>query len=208
MSNLVLKYLASPRGRLAAAAAGVATVAHFVGLYDSGWPLVAGAAYVGVWLLPVGKPKTETPPPPAAERTTAQAIEHLRSSVMPNLPLASRELLGDILKRASELMPKLKEMQGAGLVQLENRTELKQTVKTHLPLALEAYLKLPSNYARTAKLQDGRTAEDHLMDQLTMLRDHVKGLQEAAITDDVNKLLAQSRYLNENFRKPLGLDLH
>jgi hypothetical protein len=198
MPNIVLRYLLCDRNLYAIGAAAVITVLFLVGAIHTWWGLIALAAYASVWLLPIGSETKVVAAP--VDVSTQQAVDWLRDTAMSKLPLAAREVLGNILERVQELMPRLKELQVDGLVQAENRTALKQLVKSYLPQAVESYMRLPPLYARTAKVAEGRTAEEVLLEQLKTLQSHVVKIQDGLLSSEVDALLSQSRFLNEKFQ--------
>ncbi|KWU19119.1 hypothetical protein [Burkholderia cenocepacia] len=200
MPNTFLRYLLSNRNLAAMAAAGAITALYLVGIIDKWWWALAGAAYAAVWLLPLStKP---APAPVAADLSTQQALEWLEDRAMGRLPASARSILADILVQVKDILPRLKEMEGAGLLQVENRAALKQTVKQFLPGAIETYLRLPPLYARTAKVAAGQTAEEVLLGQLRTLQTQVHAIQGNILSSDVDALVAQSQFLSEKFSQP------
>ena len=165
------------------------------------WWVVASCAAATVYLWPQRAASVTTSPAegPSPDKTTAQALQWLQNVAMGKLPASARDVLADIIQRAQELMPRLKEMEQAGMVQAPNRVALKQMVKVFLPQAIENYNSLPAVYARTHKGADGLTAEDLLLNQMRLMAQHLQQLQEQAYAESVDALLAQSHFLNERF---------
>ncbi|VTU42938.1 MULTISPECIES: hypothetical protein [unclassified Variovorax] len=203
MPAKLLKFLLCDRNLYAVGASCAVTVLYLLGIIDAWWWLIAAAAYAAVWLLPIG-PETKVESKPI-DLSTEASLQWLRDNAMPKLPASARDILSDLIERAHDLMPRLKEMEGAGLVQATNRAELKQTVKIFLPQAVEAYLRLPPLYARTARVADGQTAEDLLLGQLRTLQAHVETLQAGILSAEVDTLLAQSRFLNQRLAQPVSV---
>lgn len=201
--QLFIRYLLSNRSLAALGAAVAVTALYLFGFLDRWWWAIAAAAYAAVWTLPLDTKKKAEPVP--ADVSTQESLTWLQTTAMKDLPASARALLGDILERIQDVLPRLKELEGAGLIQAENRAALKQTVKVFLPNAVGTYLRLPASYARTAKVSDGLTAEDLLVTQLRTLQTHVRGIQENLLSSDVDELVAQSRFLNEKFARPIEL---
>lgn len=201
MPNLLLRYLLCNRNLAAMGAAGVITALYVAGLIDKWWWAIAAAAYVAVWLLPLD-PRPKDVPPVSADLSTQQALDWLHEVAMQKLPASARNILGDILEQVKDILPRLKEMEGTGLVEVENRAAIKQTVKGFLPSAIGAYLRLPPLYARTAKVANGQTPEDVLVAQLRTLQTQVHAIQENILSSDVDALVAQSQFLKEKFSQP------
>lgn len=76
-----------------------------------------------------------------------------------------------------------------------------RTVTDYLPTTLNAYLKLPRAYANNRVVRDGKTASGLLAEQLDLIDVKMQEVSEAVARDDVGKLLAQGRFLEERFRR-------
>jgi hypothetical protein len=91
-------------------------------------------------------------------------------------------------------------MREQGLLEVEQRTVLRQTVTFLLPNLLNPYLRLPKAYARTRTLANGRTAQQEVTEQLRLLEKQVRAVREAAFSRDTEALLTSGRVLEERFR--------
>jgi len=81
-----------------------------------------------------------------------------------------------------------------------------RTATDYVPTAIEAYLRLPEGYARTRKLNDGRTALEVLLGQLDLLEKEMIDVADAVNKNDLDRLLAHGRFLDERFgRSALAL---
>lgn len=203
MSRL-LRYLTSTSNLVGSAAALAVLGAYFAGFVEAyWWLLVVGAYAAGALPFAFREQPVHTP----EGLSTQESLDWLKGSVMPRLPTRAGQVLADIIRRVEELMPRLKEMETQGVVEASNRNLLKQTVTRYLPDAVESFLKLPASYTRVAtKAAQGKSAEDLLVEQLVMLQEHVTALEENVLTSDVNKLLANGRFLQEKFQKAIDLD--
>ncbi|MBI1892035.1 MAG: hypothetical protein HYS18_15420 [Burkholderiales bacterium] len=201
--NSVQRFLLS-NGNIAGSAAALAvTVSYLAGLIDQGWGLLAVGAYAAGFLpfAFVGKP-VHMP----EGLSTAEALEWLRTSAMPRLPQNARPILSDIIARVDGLMPRLKEMEEQGIVEASSRALLKQTVVRLLPDAVETYLRLPATYAKVKTLEDGKTPQQLLIDQLAMLQTHVHSLEDNLLSADINSMLANGKFLQEKFQQGIALN--
>lgn len=201
--------LFSAQGLIAAGSAAVVGGLHLVGAIGPWWWVVALSTYSGVLLVPVKpSPKAEPPAPDAtAAKTTRQALDWLQNHGHLGLPVRAQLLLGEIQTLAEDLLPRLKALEEQGVVQVENRFELKQTLKMFLPQAIERFRSLPPGYAKSVQVAEGKTSEDVLIEQFELLKEHVLKLQRSALAPDVDALLAQSRYLNGKLtQQPLLLE--
>ncbi len=78
---------------------------------------------------------------------------------------------------------------------------IRQTIRDYLPEALASYRALPRDLATQRPIQAGKTAHDHLLDQLQVLH---RGLQEIAgrlPEEDAQRLLVHGRFLKDKFRR-------
>jgi hypothetical protein len=174
--------------------------AYFFNLIGPLWWLLAGGAYVaGSLPFAFGGEVKHLP----EGLSTADALLMLEDDFLPRLPPKPRKILGQIITHVNDLMPRLKEMEQQGLVEASSRAMLKQTVVRLLPDAVEAYLRLPPGYASHTIVTDGKTAQDLLAEQLTMLQEHIISLEQNLLSADVNSLLANGRFLQEKFQRSL-----
>jgi hypothetical protein len=82
---------------------------------------------------------------------------------------------------------------------------LERTATDYLPTSLEAYLNLPRAYATSHPVQDGKTPNEVLLDQLTLLEAKMNEVADNVIRNDADRLLANGRFLEERFgRSPLS----
>jgi hypothetical protein len=81
-----------------------------------------------------------------------------------------------------------------------------RTATDYLPSALQAYLNLPRAYATLHKMPNGKTADQVLGDQLTLLSSKMDEVADAVHKKDSDALLANGRFLEEKFgASPLAL---
>ena len=84
---------------------------------------------------------------------------------------------------------------------------LLRTATDYLPTALDAYLRLPGEYATTRRLADGRTPAEVLLSQLELLEREMVEVADAVNRNDVDRLLAHGRFLADRFgRSELRLE--
>ena len=77
----------------------------------------------------------------------------------------------------------------------------------YLPQTLDNYLTLPRAYANSHVVANGKTAERLLGNQLDLIGEKMKEISDAIAKDDVGKLLAQGRFLEERFGRNTDLKL-
>jgi hypothetical protein len=96
-----------------------------------------------------------------------------------------------------DILPKL----AGSTIDRQDLFALERTVSDYLPQTLDNYLTLPRAYANTHAVSDGKTAEQLLGDQLDLIDEKMKEIADAIAKDDVGRLLAQGRFLEERFGK-------
>lgn len=192
-----MAFLRSRANLAGSSAALLVLLAHLLDLIGPGWGLLAIGAYIGAGLpFLFGQPAARL----GHQISTAEALQHLRTELLPQLSGEPHKVLGDIIQTVDHLMPRLKEMEAQGLVEAPSRALLKQTITQLLPDCANAYLRLPPAYANSAALQDGKTAQDLLLEQLHLLQAHVHELEANLLSSDVNRLLVNGRFLQDRLR--------
>lgn len=191
----VKRYLLS-NGNLAGCSAAMAVILlFFTGMIHNYWFVLAALAYGGGYFSMI----RPAPVRLVEGANTTDSLLWLRVTALPKLPAESARILSDIIDVTEELMPRLKEMEGQGMVQAQNRTMLKQTINRFLPDALESYLKLPAVYARNTKVDGSKTPNEVLFDQLSLLNKHVHEIRDGILSAEVNTLLTNGRFLQDKF---------
>jgi hypothetical protein len=194
---MIKRYLQSRANMFGSLAAMIVVVAQLLNFLGPNWWLLALGAYVAASLpFLFGRESHDLP----QQMHTAEALQLLRDELLPRLPTKPQQVLADILKTVDALMPRLKEMEAQGLVEASSRAMLKQTVTQLLPDAANTYLRLPREYANQVAIDGKKTAQDLLLDQLHMLQEHVHELEANLLSSDVNKLLANGRFLQDKLR--------
>jgi len=87
---------------------------------------------------------------------------------------------------------------GDGLFDLA-RFDLERIAFEYLPQALENYLKLPADMARSHRISGGVTAEEALTEQLIRLDQALEDLASSLFERDAQGLLIHGRFLRERF---------
>jgi hypothetical protein len=82
------------------------------------------------------------------------------------------------------------------------RFVLERTATYYLPTSLESYLSLPRTYATQQPVQNGKTAREILIDQLTLLETQMTEVAEAVNRNDASRLLIHGRFLEDRFGNP------
>ena len=166
------------------------------------WPFVVAAMYgIGALLAPG--------PPRVALGGTSFDPDSIRKSLQHQLSIAGGKL-------SAPLQAKLQQIADTILGILPHYAEFPagspdlfvvgRTATDYLPSALQAYLNLPRAYATLHKMPNGKTADDVLGDQLTLIASKMDEVADAVHKKDSDALLANGRFLEEKFgASPLAL---
>ncbi|TMG14579.1 MAG: hypothetical protein E6I06_01165 [Chloroflexi bacterium] len=166
------------------------------------WPVVVGVMYgIGALLAPG--------PPRVAVGGTSFDPESIRRSLQRQLNIANGKLtpeleakLQDIADTIMGILPHYADFPPGS----PDLFVVGRTATDYLPSALQAYVNLPRAYATLHKMQNGKTADQILGEQLTLLAAKMNEVADAVHKKDSDALLANGRFLEEKFgASPLAL---
>jgi hypothetical protein len=191
----VLRYLGSGKNVAGSALALGGLGLHFAGVVGGIWPLVVPALYlIGALVVPTRKPEAARPDrfdPGKIQRALDGTIDMARGRV----PQDVMDKLGAIRRRVLELMPNAADLPGGS----QDLYMLQRTATDYLPTTIRMYVALPTAYATTEVVQDGKTPLQVLEDQLDLLETQMAEIRDAVNQRDTDRLLAQGRFLEERF---------
>ena len=201
--NPVLRYLYSGKNIVGSTLALFGLVLFFAGVITTFfWPFVVVALYgIGALLAPG--------PPKVALSGTSFDPDSIRRSLQRQLSIADGKLspdsqakLQDIADTIMGILPHYAEFPPGS----PDLFVVGRTATDYLPSALQAYLNLPRAYATLYKMPNGKTADQVLDDQLTLLASKMDEVADAVHKRDSDALLANGRFLEEKFgASPLAL---
>ena len=201
--NAALRYLYSGKNIAGCTLALFGLLLFFTGRITSAfWPFVVAAMYgIGALLAP-GPPKvglSATTFDPDSIRRSLQRQLHTASTKLPPPLEAKLQGIADtimgILPYYGSFPPGSPDLLVVG-----------RTATDYLPSALQAYLNLPRAYATLHRMPNGKTADEVLSDQLSLLSSKMNLVAEAVHKKDSDALLANGRFLEETFgASPLAL---
>lgn len=163
-------------------------------------PLLALGAY-GVGMIGTPRPKGLAAGSYSGgldARALGKELARLEGESRRRLPKALADKVESIAATITELLPLLNNSS----VDRQDLFALERTVSDYLPTALDNYLRLPHRYATSHVVADGKTPTDILGEQLDLIDEKMHEISEALAKDDVSKLLAQGRFLEERFGSP------
>jgi hypothetical protein len=203
VANPVLSYLYSGKNIVGSTLALFGLLLFFTGVITSlFWPFVVVAMYgVGALLAPG--------PPHLALAGTSFDAGSIRQSLQRTLSISSGKLSPDLQAKLqgiadtiTGILPHFAEFPPGS----PDLFVVGRTATDYLPSALQSYMNLPRAYATLHKMPNGKTADEVLGDQLTLLSSKMDEVADAVHKKDSDALLANGRFLEEKFgASPLAL---
>jgi hypothetical protein len=201
--NPVLRYLYSGKNIVGSTLALFGLLLFFLHVITTFfWPFVVVALYgIGALLSP-GPPKVALAGTSFDPDSIRKALQRQLGISQGKLPAPLQAKLQDIADTIMGILPHYAEFPPGS----PDLFVVGRTATDYLPSALQAYLNLPRAYATLHKMQDGRTADEVLGDQLTLLASKMDEVADAVHKKDSDALLANGRFLAEKFgASPLAL---
>jgi len=164
---------------------------------------------MGWWrrLFGGGRPDAETRPAPIpAPPTTEQivtSVDAVLARATGKAPAAVRARVQRVAETVHEMAPRLDRL-GAGSQQAHT---VVATATSYLPEAVDAYLRLPRDFADRRVVDRGKTSLMILCDQLDLLGATIDKISDAVSRADAVALVAHGRFLEEKFGASSGLTL-
>ncbi len=198
----VALYLTSTRNIIGCLLALLGLILFFAGVIDRLWPLVVVALYVIGVLIAPGR-RTYDLREVFDAKDVRKALEALLRRIHRNVPSDVEAKVQGIAATIEGILPRAGEL-AAGSEQL---FILQRTATDYLPTSLESYLDLPRAYATVVPVRGSKTAKQLLVEQLDLLQQQMDEVADAVAKSDVNRLLAQGRFLEERFASRPDLSL-
>lgn len=155
---------------------------------------------MGVWDWLTGRDRQEPervvlPAPPTEDDVRAALDEVAKTLVERNAPPVVRARVHRIDRTIRETLPRLRNL---GLASYDGFSVM-QTATDYLPEALDAYLRLPRQWADTRPIEGYKTALMILIEQLDLLAATMDKIFDAANREDANALITHGRFLEAKF---------
>ncbi len=201
--NPVLRYLYSSKNIVGSTLAIFGLLLFFTGVITSFfWPFVVAAMYgIGALLWP-GPPKVALAGTSFDATSIRSSLQHTLSSSNGKLPPELQAKLQSLADTITGILPHFSGFPPGS----PDLFVVGRTATDYLPSALQAYLNLPRAYATLHKMPNGKTADQVLGDQLTLLASKMDEVADAVHKKDSDALLANGRFLEEKFgASPLAL---
>lgn len=137
---------------------------------------------------------TEPPAPPTSAQILA-AVEAVEQRIAGRVPAVVSARVHRIAIRVAEMVPRLDRM---GVASLEAHTVV-ATATSYLPEAVDAYLRLPRDFADRRVVANGKSSLMLLCDQLDLLAVTLGRISDAVSRQDAKALVAHGDFLAEKF---------
>jgi hypothetical protein len=199
-SRAALLYLYSNKNIAGSLLALGAVGAYFAGIIHPFWPeIVAGAYAIGALAMP-GGPAIDADFDLSADPATIDAsltrfVAQVQKLVPPEVLTRIQSIVGSI--RA--VLPLLAK---SSAVANQDSYTIRETALRYMPETVAAYLRLPPAYRNLQPLQDGKTAKQLLIDQLTLLDGKMQEIARNLLANDTQALVANGQFLRQRFEKP------
>lgn len=144
--------------------------------------------------VPAPEPAARYEAPPTPEEILA-SVAAVRARAALAAPSVVTARVARIAERVEEMVPRLDRM---GLASREAYTVV-ATATSYLPESVDAYLRLPRDFADREVIAQGRTALALLCDQLDLLTLTLGRISDALSRQDAVALVAQGTFLEETF---------
>jgi hypothetical protein len=173
-----------------------------------GWlvpPIAAGLYLIGAIATPrprgIGGQAATAGGLDAGQMTNALA--KMTAGARSRLPDELAAKVAAIQATIVDLLPRM----SASSIDPRDLFAVERTVSTYLPQTLDNYLTLPRAYANSHAVDGAKTPRELLGEQLDLIEQKMQEISDAVAKDDVGKLLAQGRFLEERFGKSTDLAL-
>ncbi len=198
-----LRYLYSGKNILGSTLALFGLLLFFTGVITSFiWPFVVVAMYgIGALLAP-GPARLALSGTSFDPDSIRRSLQHQLGTATGKLPATLQAKLQEIADTIMGILPHYAEFPPGS----PDLFVVGRTATDYLPSALQAYLSLPRAYAALRKMPNGKTADQVLDEQLTLLSTKMDEVADAVHKKDSDALLANGRFLEEKFgQSPLAL---
>lgn len=190
----ILLYLYSRKNIVACALALLGIALFFLGLIGPVWPaVVIGLYLVGALVTPADRKWDLLGGAEPSDITGALARQV--AAVKGKVPDDVFQKVLAIQQTIDSIVPKIDRL-GPGS---SDAFVVQKTATDYLPSTLQAYLNLPRAYATVHRMDNGRTAAQVLLDQVTLLDTKMDEVADAVNKNDTDALLANGRFLEDRF---------
>ena len=156
---------------------------------------VVAAAGGGVAIARRRGPRHTAVAPAPEPQDLGGSLHALADQVRPDVPTAVVARVSHIADVVDDIEPRLDQL---GFANVDAHAVVR-TATSYVPEALEAYMRLPREFADTRKIQGSKTALAVLCDQLDLLAAKMDDVYDAVCRKDAQALVAHGQFLAARF---------
>lgn len=202
------EFLASPANLTGLGLASLALAARLAGWIDSLWLLIVAGSYGLGWQigrLAFSREATPLINPLAqneAERSDIQdSLNRILSAVSQNqdgrFDYILRRTVVELCAQIKTLMARMET--SSTFISPDEAHSVKQIVLDYLPHLIESFIAIPGDFAANKALAEGKTAQELLKEQLTILQRKTVQMADDLAARDAASFLHHARFLQEKF---------
>jgi hypothetical protein len=188
-------YLGSMKNITGCAFGLVGLVLFFTGVIGDIWFVIVPALYLAGALIAPARPARTLFGGMLDPGGVRASLKSLRRDIHSRVPPDIEARVATITKTIEGILPRAGRLTPGS----QDVFILQRTATDYLPTALRTYMDLPRDYADTHPVEKGRTARQVLTDQLDLLAEQMDEVATAVNRNDVDRLLAHGRFLEERF---------
>ena len=170
----------------------------FGGVFHAFWlEIVLGAYGIGYLAIPSSRAFETSISAQMSATEIKAALDSLQHDIAGRVPKEVSALVDSIAQSIVAILPTLAKDNNAGD---QNTYTIRQTALQYLPETLKNYLNLPAAFRNLYPVQDGKTATQLLIEQLTLLDGKMKEIVNNYLSNDSQALVANGRFLADKFK--------
>jgi len=159
--------------------------------------IVLGAYGIGFLAMPSSRAFESSISAQMSATEIQAALDSLKHDIAGRVPKEVSTLVDSISQSIIAILPTLAKDGNTGD---QNTYTIRQTALQYLPETLKNYLNLPPAFRNLYPVQDGKTATQLLVEQLTLLDGKMKEIVNNYLSNDSQALVANGRFLADKFK--------
>ncbi|MFZ2725003.1 MAG: hypothetical protein WAX77_01995 [Methylococcaceae bacterium] len=196
MNKRLLLFLYSTENIVGCLLASFGLVAFFVGIIKAYWLfIVVGLYALGFLLTPKAKFASNLGHENLSVRELQLVLDGLITKISKRVSAEVLTKVVTIKDNIFMILPRLEAM-NAGDYDVH---VLEQTVLDYLPQMLSTYLELPPVFAKMHKMRNGKTPQEALIEQLSLLDEQIQRILVNVNNKNAEALMAQGEFLKSKF---------
>ncbi len=168
----------------------------FSGIIKAYWFFIVLGLYgIGFLITPKNKAQHLIYSKELSSKELQKELEQLIKKIKKSVQKPVLEKIENIKDNINILLPHIGKMESSEY----DLHIVKQTITRYLPELLEAYLELPTAFARIHKVRNGQTPQQILIDQLDILDNRIEQIVVDVHQKNTEALIAHGQFLKNKF---------